>query len=78
LAIIGGINSAVAFGYYGKILREMWMKPVPDGDTTPLTVYSSLSVALVITSVATLVLGTFPGIALHFGDIAGLAGAFGK
>lgn len=78
LAIIGGLNSAVAFGYYGKILREMWMKPVPDGDTTPLTVYSSLSVALVITSVATLVLGTFPGIALHFGDIAGLAGAFGK
>ncbi|CAB4661410.1 unannotated protein [freshwater metagenome] len=78
LAIIGGINSAVAFGYYGKILREMWMKPVPDGDTTPVTVYSSLSVALVITSVATLVLGTFPGIALHFGDIAGLAGAFGK
>jgi NADH-quinone oxidoreductase subunit N len=78
LAIIGGINSAVAFGYYGKILREMWMKPVPDGDTTPLTVYSSLSVALVITSVATLVLGTFPGIVLHFGDIAGLAGAIGK
>ena len=78
LAVIGGINSAVAFGYYGKILREMWMKPVPDGDTTPLTVYSSLSVALVITSVATLVLGTFPGIPLHFGDIAGLAGAFGK
>ena len=78
LAIIGGLNSAVAFGYYGKILREMWMKPVPDGDTTPLTVYSSLSVALVITSVATLVLGTFPGIVLHFGDIAGLAGAIGK
>jgi NADH-quinone oxidoreductase subunit N len=78
LAIIGGINSAVAFGYYGKILREMWMKPVPDGDTTPVTVYSSLSVALAITSVATLVLGTFPGIALHFGDIAGLAGAIGK
>jgi hypothetical protein len=24
------------------------------------------------------VLGTFPGIPLHFGDIAGLAGAFGK
>lgn len=78
LAIIGGINSAVAFGYYGKILREMWMKPVPDGDTTPVTVYSSLSVALAITSLATLVLGTFPGIALHFGDIAGLAGAIGK
>ena len=78
LAIIGGINSAVAFGYYGKILREMWMKPVPDGDTTPLTVYSSLSVALAITSVSTLVLGTFPGIVLHFGDIAGLAGAISK
>ena len=33
LAIIGGVNSVVAFGYYGSILREMWMRPVPDGDT---------------------------------------------
>jgi NADH-quinone oxidoreductase subunit N len=78
LAIIGGVNSAVAFGYYGKILREMWMKPVLDGDTSPVPVFSSLKVALLITSASTLLLGVLPGIVLHFGDIAGLTGAFGK
>ena len=78
LAVIGGINSAIAFGYYGKILREMWMKPVPDGDTAPVVVQSPMLIALIITGVSTLVLGTFPGIVMHFGDIAGLAGALGK
>jgi NADH-quinone oxidoreductase subunit N len=78
LGVIGGINSVIAFGYYGSILREMWMKPVPDGDTTPIRVQSALVVALAITGVATLVLGTLPGIVIHFGDIAGLAGAVSK
>jgi NADH-quinone oxidoreductase subunit N len=78
LAIIGGVNSVVAFGYYGNILREMWMKPVPDGDTAPVVVQSSLGVALGITGLATLVLGVFPSLVIHFGDLAGLAGAFGQ
>lgn len=78
LAVIGGVNSVIAFGYYGSILREMWMKPVPDGDTSPIRVQSALVVALAITGVATLVLGTLPGIVMHFGDIAGLAGAVVK
>ena len=78
LAVIGGINSVVAFGYYGNIMREMWMKPVPDGDSSPVKVHSSLAVALAITGVATLALGVFPGLVIHFGDIAGLAGAFGN
>ena len=78
LGVIGGINSVIAFGYYGAILREMWMRPVPDGDTSPVRVQPALLVALGITGVATLLLGTFPGIAIHFGDIAGLAGALGK
>jgi NADH-quinone oxidoreductase subunit N len=78
LAVIGGVNSVVAFGYYGGILREMWMRPVPDGDTSPVIVKSSLAVALGITSIATLLLGVLPGIVIHFGDLAGLAGAFGR
>jgi NADH-quinone oxidoreductase subunit N len=78
LAIIGGVNSVVAFGYYGSILREMWMRPVPDGDTAPVPVNSSLAVALGITGIATLLLGVLPGIVIHFGDLAGLAGAFGR
>jgi NADH-quinone oxidoreductase subunit N len=77
LAIIGGVNSVVAFGYYGGILREMWMRPVPDGDSSPVPIQSSLIVALAITGSATLLLGVLPGIVIHFGDLAGLAGAFG-
>ena len=77
LAIIGGVNSVVAFGYYGSILREMWMRPVPDGDSSPVPIHSSLIVALAITGSATLLLGVLPGIVIHFGDLAGLAGAFG-
>ena len=78
LAVIGGINSVVAFGYYGNVLREMWMRPVPDGDTAPVPVQSSITVALGLTGVATVVLGVLPGLVLHFGDIAGLVGAFGR
>jgi NADH-quinone oxidoreductase subunit N len=77
LALIGAVNSVVAFGYYGTIMREMWMKPVPDGDTTRVGVPGSLALALGITCVVTLVLGVLPGVATHFGDIARITGAFG-
>jgi NADH-quinone oxidoreductase subunit N len=77
LALIGAVNSVVAFGYYGNVMREIWMKPVPDGDTTPIRIPGSLKLALVITAVATLVLGILPGVAMHFGDIAQLTSAFG-
>jgi hypothetical protein len=53
------------------------MKPVPDGDTTPIRVPGSLKLALVLTAATTLVLGILPGVAMHFGDIARLASAFG-
>ena len=77
LAVIGAVNSVVAFGYYGNVLREMWMKPAPHGDTAPVTVPSAIGVALAITAGATLVLGVLPGLVLHFGDLAGLTGALG-
>jgi NADH-quinone oxidoreductase subunit N len=77
LALIGAVNSVVAFGYYGSVMREIWMKPVPDGDTTPIRVPGSLKLALVLTAATTLVLGILPGVAMHFGDIARLNSAFG-
>jgi NADH-quinone oxidoreductase subunit N len=77
LALIGAVNSVVAFGYYGSVMREIWMKPVPDGDTTPIRVPGSLKLALVLTAATTLVLGILPGVAMHFGDIARLTSAFG-
>ncbi len=78
LAAIGAVNSAIAFGYYGTVLREMWMKPSPDGDESAVPVPSAVAVSLGITGVLTLLLGVFPGLVIHFGDLAGLAGAFGN
>jgi NADH-quinone oxidoreductase subunit N len=77
LALIGAVNSVIAFGYYGNVMREIWMKPAPHGDVTPIRTPGSLALALGITGVATLVLGVLPGIAMHFGDIARITGAFG-
>ena len=38
LAVIGAVNSVIALYYYANVAREMWMEPVPDGDTTPIVV----------------------------------------
>ena len=77
IAVIGAVNSVIAFGYYGNVMREIWMRPVPDGDTTPIATPAPLVLALAITGVATLALGVLPGVALHFGDLATFAGAIG-
>ena len=77
LAIIGAVNSVIAFGYYGNIMREVWMRPVPHGDTTPMITPSSIQIALGITAVVTLLFGILPGMVLRFGEMAELLGAFG-
>ena len=75
LAIVGAVNSVVAFGYYGNVMREIWMRPVPDNDITAISVPGSLKLALVITAGATLVFGILPGVGLYFADLAEIAGA---
>ena len=77
IAVVGAVNSVVAFGYYGNVMREIWMRPVPDGDTTPIRTPANLVLALSITTLATLALGILPGVALHFGDLATFASGFG-
>ena len=68
LAVIVGLNSVIAFGYYGRFIRVMWMDEAPDGDRTPIKVPASLSFALIITVAVTLVWGVFPGALTHFTD----------
>jgi NADH-quinone oxidoreductase subunit N len=75
LAIVGAINSVIAVGYYLNVLREIWMKPAPDGDETPIRVPSSLVAALGICGVATVLLGVLPGVILRFGDLSTLTSA---
>jgi NADH-quinone oxidoreductase subunit N len=76
IAVIGAVNAVIATAYYVTIMREMWMKPAPDGDVTPVRVPGSIKAALAITGVATLVFGVLPGFT-GYGGITELAGAFG-
>ena len=46
LAIIAAVNTVIAAGYYMRVLRQIWMSPVPDGDTTPISPPSSIWLAL--------------------------------
>ena len=78
IAVIGAVNAVIATAYYISVMREMWMKPVPDGDTTPIKVQPPVMAALAITAVLTLVFGVVPGIVGKFGALTDLAGAFGR
>ena len=75
LAVVGAVNSVVAFGYYGNVMREIWMRPVPDNDVSQISVPGSLRLALVITTGSTLVFGVLPGVGLRFADLAEIVGA---
>ncbi len=78
IAVIGAINTVIAFGYYGNVMREMWMKPAPDGDTTPIKTPPALLAALAITGASAMVLGLLPSLVLRFGDLRDLTGALGR
>jgi len=69
LAVVVGVNSVIALYYYANVAREMWMKPVPDGDTTRIRVPFSLGAALAISAVITLAFGV-TNLATRFGDLA--------
>ncbi len=78
IAVIAAINTVIATAYYIMLMREMWMKPVPDGDTTPIKVQAPVMAALAITGVCTVLFGVLPGLVSKFGDLSDLAGAFGR
>ncbi len=78
LAIIAAVNTVIAAAYYVRVLREMWMKPVPDGDTTPIVAPQPVAAALAICAAGTVVLGLLPGLVLRFADLQDLTGALGR
>jgi NADH-quinone oxidoreductase subunit N len=72
LAVIAAVNTVISAAYYMKVAREMWMKPVPDGDTTPIVVPQPVMAALGICTAGTIVLGVAPGLVLRFADLPDL------
>ena len=78
IAVIGAVNAVIATAYYIMLMREMWMKPVPDGDTTPIKVQAPIVAALAITGICTVLFGVLPGLVSKFGELSDLSGAFGR
>ena len=78
LAVIGAVNAVIATAYYITVMREMWMKPKPEGDTSPIRVPAPVMAALAICGVTTLVFGVLPGLVARFGELRDLTGAFGR
>ena len=72
LAVVVAVNSVVALFYYASVARQMWFQDAPEGETTAIKVPFSLSAALGIAVVGTLVFGILPGLVTHFGDVADL------
>jgi NADH-quinone oxidoreductase subunit N len=78
--VLGGVlavNSVIALYYYANIAREMWMRPAPDEDRSPVRVPTPIGLALALTSATTIVIGVFPNFFAHVGDLASLTHALG-
>ena len=69
MGAIVAVNSVIALYYYANVAREMWMKPVPDGDRSPVVVPFSIGAALALTVVATMAFGV-SDLATRLGDQA--------
>lgn len=78
LAVVAAVNTVISAAYYMKVLREMWMKPVPDGDTTPVVAPQPVWAALGICAAGTIVLGVLPSLVLRFADLPDLTSALGR
>ena len=67
--MVVGVNSVIALYYYANVAKEMWMKPAPDGDRTPVRVPFSLAAALDDLGRRHIAFGV-SNLATRFGDLA--------
>lgn len=74
LGVVAAVNAVIALFYYAGVARLMWMNPVPDGDRTPIRVPASLQAALALTALVVVVIGIYPQLFAHLGDMASFFG----
>ncbi len=70
LAVIAAVNAVIAFYYYARIVKSVWLDEAPavsrgDREAVPA---GSLRLALAIAGVLTVLVGVFPTIASIFGE----------
>lgn len=72
LGVIAAVNAVVAFFYYAKVVKTVWMDAVPveipAAELGGAGVNPALALALGITAIATIVTGLFPGALAFFGE----------
>ncbi len=72
LAIIAALNAVVAFFYYARLVKAVWMDAVPQTvsvqEAGEAAVAPSLSLALGLTVIAVVVVGVFPDLLGFFGE----------
>ena len=69
LGAVVAVNSVIALYYYANVAREMWMRPVPDEDRTPIVVPFAIQAAIGLTIIATVAFGV-SDLATRLGDEA--------
>jgi NADH-quinone oxidoreductase subunit N len=70
LAVIAAVNSVIAFYYYARVVKSIWLDGAPAtalGDRTERPT-GSLRLALLIAGVLTVLVGIYPTLASVFGD----------
>jgi len=72
LGVVLAVNTAIAAYYYFAVAREMWMRPVPDDDRTPIRVPTALQASLALAAGVLVVVGVFPNLLGRFGAISSL------
>lgn len=79
LAVIAAINAVISLYFYARVIKAVWLDPIPDGmEVRPQTAPSgSLALALGLTLVLTVAVGFFPAIATVFGDAAAVLASGG-
>jgi NADH-quinone oxidoreductase subunit N len=71
------VNSVIAAFYYMRVVRVMAFDPDEDVDMSPVQVPASLTVAIGITVVITVLTGVVPAVVSHFAASATLVGLGG-
>jgi len=66
LAIIGLLNSVISFGYYGKVIRQMYLVGADGAAAKRVRIDTPLALAIAVAAIGVIAVGVAPGILTAF------------